>query len=239
MYWHIIEGEAGCRFAVEHQCVAIVVDALRASATAAMLLHHGATEIWVVGEVHDAFAAKKQWPDALLFGERNGLPPEGFDFGNSPRETVAAKGRRVIFTTTTGAQRMISAWGAAAVYMGTTINASAVVNAALHHEKEAVLIPAGLYNDPAFDAQEDRVAAVAIAMTAGAEIGEGADVYARWKPRIEQEGIETLFMCAPHAEKLRRIHLEADVAFCAQMNVTDAVPMGIEKNKLGVLVGRK
>lgn len=239
MYWHIIEGEAGCRFAVEHQCVAIVVDALRASATAAMLLHHDAPELLVVSEVNDAFAAKKQWPDALLFGERDGLPPEGFDFGNSPRDTITAKGQRVIFTTTTGAQRLISAWGAAAVYMGTTINASAVVNAALHHEKEVVLIPAGLFGDPAFDAQEDRVAAVALAMTAGAEIGEGADVYARWKPRIEQEGIEALFMSAPHAKKLRRIHLDADIPYCAQMNVTDAVPGGIEKNEYGVRVRRK
>ena len=36
--WHFIEGEAGCAFAVEQQCAALVVDSLRASATAAMLL---------------------------------------------------------------------------------------------------------------------------------------------------------------------------------------------------------
>jgi len=236
MYWHIIEGEAGCRFAVEHGCVAVVVDALRASATAAMLLHHGAAELLVAGAVKDAFEAKKQWPDALLFGERGGLPPEGFDYGNSPRETSAAWGRRVVFTTTTGVQRMISAWGAAEIYMGTTINAAAVVKASLRHQKEVVLIPAGLYSDPAFDAQEDRVAAVALAMTAGARIGEGAALFNYWRPRIEQEGLESLFAGAPHSEKLRRIGLDADIPYCAQMNLTDAVPMGIEKSPLGIRV---
>ena len=101
--WHLIEEEAGCTYAVEHGCVAIVVDALRASATAAMLLETGATELIVVAEVEDAIAAKQSYPDALIFGERGGLPPPGFDGGNSPQDVACAAGRRVIFTTTTGA----------------------------------------------------------------------------------------------------------------------------------------
>ncbi len=84
MWWHIIEGEAGCDYARERGCVAVVVDALRASATAAMLLHHGARSILAVREVEEALTAKTKHADALLFGERGGLPPEGFDFGNSP-----------------------------------------------------------------------------------------------------------------------------------------------------------
>lgn len=236
MRWHLIEGEAGCRYAVEHQAVAVVVDALRASATAAMLLGAGAESLLVVGEVEEAFAAKGDWPDALLFGERGGLPPEGFDYGNSPRDAGAARGRRVIFTTTTGAQRCIAAWGAAAVYMGSTVNAAAVVRAVLREGREAVLIPAGLYTDPAFDAQEDWVAAVAIAMAGGGDIGEGAERYAYWRPRIEQEGLEALFAGAPHAEKLRRVRLEADIAYCAQCDLTSAVPKAVERLEHGLRV---
>ena len=74
MHIHLIEGEAGCQFAVEHGCVAIVVDALRASATAAMLLHAGARQLLVVRTVEEAFAAKLELPGALLFGERGGVP---------------------------------------------------------------------------------------------------------------------------------------------------------------------
>ena len=237
-HWHIIEGEAGCRHAVEKDCVAIVVDALRASATAAMILHHGAREVLAVREVEAAWAAKDEMPDALLYGERGGLPPEGFDYGNSPLEAPAAHDRRVIFTTTTGAGRLVQSWGATAVYMGSTVNASAVVEAALRHDRDVVIIPAGLMDVPDFDAQEDRVAAVAIAMAAGvdAELGEGRDLYTRWRPRIEEEGLPALFDSAPHAANLREIGLDADIAFCAQKDVTRAVPMGVARTAHGVVL---
>jgi 2-phosphosulfolactate phosphatase len=232
--WHIIEGEAGCAFARENHGVAVVVDALRASATAAMLLDAGAEDLLVVGTVEDAFQARGGWPDALLFGERGGLPPEGFDYGNSPRDAGKAKGRRIIFTTTTGAQRCIAAWGSEAVYMGGTVNATAIVNAVQEYAADVVLIPAGLYGDPTFDAQEDWVAAVAIAMVSGGSVGEGWDRYDYWRTRTEREGLPALFSSAPHAEKLRRVGLEIDIAYCAQRDLTPSAPRAVERTSLGL-----
>jgi 2-phosphosulfolactate phosphatase len=236
MHWHIIEGEEGCDYAVRHGCVAVVVDALRASATAAMLLHAGATELLVVRDVREALAAKAQTPDALLYGERGGLRPEGFDYGNSPREAVHARGRRVIFTTTTGAGRLLSAWGAGLVCMGTSVNAAAVARVAAARDQDVVLIPAGLAGDPAFDAQEDRAAAVAIALAAEAPIGEGREVFEFWRSRIETEGLPALFAAAPHAAKLRRAGLGADIPYCARLNLTPAVPVAAACTALGVVV---
>jgi len=236
MHWHIIEGEAGCLYAREHGCTAVIVDALRASATAALLLHHGATEILCVRTVAEARAAKAAWPGALLFGERGGLPPEGFDYGNSPLEAPAAAGRRVIFTTTTGAGRLVEAWGAGAVLMGSTVNAAAVVNAVTALGHDVVLVPAGLMGDPGYDAQEDRVAAVAIAMAANAAIGTGAELFYHWQPRIVQEGLPALFAQAPHAENLRAIQQEADIAYCAQSDLTGAVPLAMAANEFGVIL---
>jgi 2-phosphosulfolactate phosphatase len=234
--WHIIEGAEGCAFAVENHFVAVIVDALRASATAAMALDAGVTEIIAVPELEDAEAARDVYPDALLFGERGGLPPKGFDGGNSPRDVAIAAGRRIVFTTTTGAGRLVASWGAAATYMGTTLNASAVAAMAARHHTEVVLIPAGLMGDTTFDAQEDWVAATAIAMEAEAVIGRGADRYTHWCRRILQEGVPALFEEAPHAEKLRNVGLEADIAYCAQMNLTSAVPKGVARTAYGVLV---
>ena len=236
MTWHLIEGEAGCAFARDNHCVAVIVDALRASATAAMLLDAGAVEIHVVREVADALALKKQQPDALLFGERGGLPPAGFDFGNSPREVGQASDRTVVFTTTTGSTRLVDAFGAAALYMGTTTNATAVVQVAVRHETDVVLVPAGLAGDAAFDAQEDWVAAAAIAMLSDAPIGEGALLYRDWRQKIELDGLGALFDEAPHAEKLRAVDCEADIAFCAQLDVTRAVPEAVSRTEHSVLV---
>lgn len=233
---HLIEGAAGCAYAIENQCVAVVVDALRASATAAYLLHHGASEIIAVQEVEDAFRARHRYPDALLAGERGGLPPEGFDLGNSPRLIGDVSGRRVIFTTTTGAGRLVACYGAPAIYMGTTVNASAVASAAQSQGRDVVLIPAGLMSDPDFDAQEDWVAAAAIAMVLDLPVGEGALRFASWRERIVAEGVEALFDSAPHAAKLRKVGLDADIPFCAQMDSVGAVPKVMGRNEFGVAV---
>lgn len=238
MKWHFIEGEAGCAYAVEHGCVAVVVDALRASATATMLLEAGATEIIVTAEVEEARAAKEAYPDALLFGERGGLPPEDFDYGNSPREVEAAQGRRIIFTTTSGARRLVDAWGAAAVYMGCPLNAVALVQCVLAHDCDVVVIPAGKVDAPEMEAQEDLAAAALLAMMADAEVEEGALLYRHWRARIENEGLTNLFETATHAEDLRRLGLGEDVAYCSRINVTQVAPRAVERNEFGVTLRR-
>lgn len=238
MNWHLIEGAEGCAYAVEHECVAIVVDALRASATAAMLLENGATEILVVREVDDALAAKRENPDALLYGERGGVPPEGFDYGNSPLETGPAKGRSVIFTTTTGAQRLNSAWGAHAAFMGTTVNAMAVAEAVMPYDRDVVLIPAGKIDDPESESAEDLAAAAAIAMIVDPTFGEGALLYRHWRARIENEGLATIFRSSPHGQTLIGQGFERDVDFCAKMNQTDAAPKAERQDKRGVVLVR-
>mgnify|MGYP001364838544 CR=1 FL=1 len=239
MTWHIIQGSEGCSYAVEHGAVAIVVDALRASATAAMLLDAGVTDIIAVTEVAEAFAAQREFPDALLFGERGGLPPEGFDYGNSPQTVGVAAGRKVIFTTTTGAGRLVACWGAHALYMGTTVNAAAVAHAAAAHGTDVVLIPAGLSTDPSFSAQEDWVAACVIAQRAGYSIGVGNEAFDYWTQRMETEGVAALFASAPHADKLRAVGLESDIAYCAQEDLTDAVPRAVACNEYGVHVQQR
>lgn len=241
MVWHFIAGEAGCRFAVENHCVAIVVDALRASATAAYLLHAGAPEILVVREVEEAHALKRDCPDALLAGERGGLPPQGFDLGNSPRHVSIARGKRVIFTTTTGAGRLIQAWGAHAVYMGSPVNASAVAQASMAHNRDVVLIPAGLMSDPAYPAQEDWVGAAAIAaaaeeLSSSMTAGEGGHRYTYWRDRILCDGVERLFQSAPHAQNLRDVGLHEDVAFCANIDAIESVPQAMSFDGIAVHV---
>ncbi|HRI88362.1 MAG TPA: 2-phosphosulfolactate phosphatase [Candidatus Hydrogenedentes bacterium] len=241
MIWHFIEGEEGCAYAVRHGCVAIIVDALRASATAAYMLNAGATEILAVREVEEAFSLAGAYPDALLAGERGGLPPRGFDLGNSPRSVSKVNGRRVIFTTTTGAGRLVQSWGAHAVYMGSTVNATAVARAAASHQRDVVVVPAGLMSDASYNAQEDWVGSVAVAMAAATElgpleIGEGGHRYTYWHDRILCDGIEKLFQTAPHAQNLREIGQHEDIAFCAGIDTIATVPVAVERNGLVVRV---
>lgn len=236
MRMHFIEGAPGCAYAARHAAAAIVVDALRASATAAMLLEHGAESLLVTASIASARAARAADPEALLYGERGGLPPEGFDYGNSPAETIHAAGRRVIFTTTTGAGRMVACEGAHARYFGGPLNASAVAAEAARHGRDIVIIPAGKMDDPAFDAQEDWAGAVCVGMRLDLPVGEGAEAYRRWRARIQDEGLPALFQTAPHAADLRAIGLGDDIARCAAEDVTGAIPTGAAREEHGVRV---
>ncbi len=238
MQLHLIPGNDGCRFASRQKAAAVIVDALRASATAAALLEHGSKKLMVTGTVEDAFSLKAALPDALLYGERGGLPPEGFDYGNSPQEAINGRSRHIIFTTTSGAGRLIAAWGALPLLMGSTVNAASVVQYLLAAAvPEVALVPAGLMDDPSFNAQEDWTAATYIAMMlceacAGHRTvvwGRGHEEFLEYQERIRVEGVASLFATAPHAEKLRAVAKEGDVQFCAQTNIYDAVPVACEK----------
>jgi phosphosulfolactate phosphohydrolase-like enzyme len=91
-------------------------------------------------------------------------------------------------------------------------------------------------SDPHFDAQEDWVAATVVAMQAGCPIVEGRELYRHWRARIEAEGVEALFESALHAQKLRNAGLGEDIPFCAQVDITTAVPEAAARHPLGVLL---
>lgn len=64
--------------------IVLVIDVLRAFSTAAYAFSRGAKEIRLVSEVVEALDLKEKTPNSKAMGEVGGLPPEGFDFGNSP-----------------------------------------------------------------------------------------------------------------------------------------------------------
>lgn len=64
--------------------VVIVIDVLRAFSSAAYAFSRGAKEITLVSTVEEALSLKSQIPYSKAMGEVGGLPPAGFDFGNSP-----------------------------------------------------------------------------------------------------------------------------------------------------------
>jgi 2-phosphosulfolactate phosphatase len=65
----------------------VVIDVIRAFTNAAFAFSRGAREIYPVSTVEEALHFKAQIPNARACGEVGGLPPEGFDFGNSPTQT--------------------------------------------------------------------------------------------------------------------------------------------------------
>jgi 2-phosphosulfolactate phosphatase len=89
--------------------IVIIIDVLRAFATAAFAFDAGAEAIVLVADVEEAFALRRENPDWLIMGEEGGLPVEGFDFDNSPMAFVDCdlRGRRLVQRTSSGTQGVV------------------------------------------------------------------------------------------------------------------------------------
>lgn len=98
--------------------VAVVIDILRATSVMAAALKSGATAIFPCLEVDEAKALATQTPGTLLCGERQGLMPEGFDFGNSPSDYThkVCGDRPIVMTTTNGTRALMASASAGLVY---------------------------------------------------------------------------------------------------------------------------
>ena len=135
----------------------IVFDVLRATSSMITALAHGAAEIFPVKTIEEAFALRKEMPDALLGGERHGERIEGFDLGNNPFEYTALAGRRIISTTTNGTIALRACERAGRVLVGALLNLAALRDElARSRPAEVLLVCAGTFETFAL---EDAIAA--------------------------------------------------------------------------------
>jgi 2-phosphosulfolactate phosphatase len=109
--------------------LAIIIDVFRAFTTEAYIFANGARKIIPVMTLEEAYAIKKENPEYLLVGERGGLKPEGFDFGNGPTEVlnVDFSGKTIIHTTSNGTKGLMNASSADAVLVGSFVMADSIV----------------------------------------------------------------------------------------------------------------
>ena len=113
--------------------VCIVVDVIRASSSLTVIASKKPQQLILTTTIQKASKfASQQTVHPLLCGERKGLPPEGFDFGNSPAEYFKSdiKGRTIIFTSSNGTRAIADLVIAPKVYLGCFLNAGAVAQKA-------------------------------------------------------------------------------------------------------------
>lgn len=108
----------------------VIIDVFRAFSLEAYLFSKGVKRIIPIGQLEIAFQLKKEHPDWVLFGEREGKQVEGCDFGNSPSqiETIDLKGKTCIHTTSAGTQGIVNAKHADLIITGALVNAKAIAN---------------------------------------------------------------------------------------------------------------
>ena len=226
----VVCGSSGCRAAVESQGVAVMVDALRASATITSLMAAGARRVWVATEVDQAHAMKERAGDVFLVGEREGFPPPGFDVGNSPRGVMdlSLKGRDVVFTSTTGAARLGQLEGTSLALVGSPVNASLVAQVAAERagDQPVFSISAGLRGCPG-GTEEDWIGAALIAERLAEHgfewINHGLGASGYWPYLLDGPSVRQGFLDGTSGRLLGNKGLASDIEDCAAIDWIDAV----------------
>jgi len=130
--------------------VVLVIDVLRAFSMAAYAFSQGAREIILVSTVGEALDLKSKIKGSKAMGEVGGLPPEGFDFGNSPTRILGhgLSGLTLIQRTGAGTQGAVRSVKGSEMFATSFVVAGATVDQVLKLNREEItfVITGGLDN---------------------------------------------------------------------------------------------
>ena len=210
--------------------VAVVIDVLRASSSVVQALEGGYERVLCCDSIERA--EQLRGPGRVLAGERDCVPPPGFDLGNSPSGFARPRGREVVLATTNGAPTLVAAAAAAErVVVAAMSNLQAVV--ALVSCADVQLVCAGTDGRPGLD---DTYVAGRIAELLEGDRTDGTlmaqSLVARYaSPLAALEASQA-------ARNLRAVDLESDIEDCAQDSVFGVVPTVTSVGDGMVEVGR-
>ena len=216
--------------AVQRGDVIIVIDVLRCCSTIVTALANAADGVIPTKTVREARVLHKKHPEFLLVGERKGIKPKGFDFGNSPLEfsSNSMKNKHVILTTSNGTKAICSSANARWVLIGAFLNAEAVAKTAFEiAEKATAGISFVLSGTHGCFSLEDFICAGAIVENLPANGIECSDAVlaALLAFRWSHKQLAVTIQSGSHARYLKGVGHEEDVKFCCQLDICPVVPM--------------
>lgn len=218
--------------------VVVVIDVLRSCTLAALLFEHGLNQLYVSKSVRSlrkfakARAAKQQ--PSLLLGERDGIPPEGFNYGNTLTEllNVDVQGKAALLLAENMPVALGHVQGAAHVLLGSLYNAEAVMRHAAALARGRIhLVCSGFQGDEDLDdtlaagylaALLEQVIYPNLGATDTLTLG-GTAAMAMTLLKAFHDPLEALWH-ARAGQVLRRADLASDIAFASNMSQSDAVP---------------
>ncbi|MGB3767143.1 MAG: 2-phosphosulfolactate phosphatase family protein [Phormidesmis sp.] len=214
---------------------AIAIDVLRATTTMAAAFNAGAEAIQAFSDLDNLLKTSEDWPaeKRIRAGERGGQRVKGFDLGNSPldHKPEITAGKRLFMSTTNGTRCLERIQDAPTVLTAALTTRKAVVAHILEHNYNTIwLVGSGWEGDYSL---EDTVCAGAILESIlnqtnsdylslignDAALASGS-LYKQW-----QNNLLDLLNTASHGQRLLRKDNTRDIAYCAQLDILNVVPI--------------
>lgn len=214
------------------ESIVVIIDILRATSAICTAFEHGAEKIIPVATIEEA----KVWKEKgyLVGAERDAIPVEGFDFGNSPFSYMNddVKGKTIVITTTNGTQAIEAARDAYKVVIGSFLNITALCRW-LHNEKRNVLLLCSGWKNK-FNLEDALFAgAMTEALTTLSEEYKLGDACLALKYLYQQAHKEPykFLSRASHKERLARLNLKKDIKYCLTPDQSTIIPV-LKNNEL-------
>jgi 2-phosphosulfolactate phosphatase len=204
----------------------IVVDVLRATTTIATLFGRGLRTLLVMDDL-EAARTRGRTEQRLLFGELQGLRPDGFDYGNSPADAAVAPvaGQDAVLFTTNGTRALCRLAGEGVVFAGAIANCDAIAAATTPFQR-IVIACAGQAAGTRFG-QDDFFAAGVIAsrirrLAPDSELGDAARLAIELTASMVR--LTSGLRDSEHGRITAGIGFERDIAFALQPDTSGAAP---------------
>lgn len=204
--------------------VAVIVDVLRMTTTATVLADLGLVHLAVVADIGRA-RERARLDGALLMGERDARPPEGFDAGNSPGALSAAlvRGRAAVMCTTNGSAAVQACAAADAALLACLRNGEAAARRALQlAAREVRVVCAGTEGRVSLDdiAGAGHIVAALARLAPDAELDDAAMAA---RAIASQPDATALVAGSRHGRRLLALGFHDDVLIASQRDVSDRV----------------
>ncbi|MBI1925862.1 2-phosphosulfolactate phosphatase [Candidatus Poribacteria bacterium] len=214
---------------------AVVTDILRATTTITFAIANGALNVTPVLTPDEAFQLAAKQPNTLIGGERYGKKVEGFDLGNSPREytPTVVSGKRIVLTTTNGTRTLQACHAAKQVIVGSFLNLQGVLRFLAQVEGELVFVCSGreggfCMEDTVFaGACVDALQISSTTQSISLQLTDSA-VAAQTLYLQHSDNLLGMLRNCYHGRYLASIGLAEDLAFCAQTDRVDIVPLQMD-----------
>ena len=215
--------------------IVVVVDIFRATTTMITALANGVKSITPVADLETCRSFRNS--GYVIAGERNGLPAEGFELGNSPLSYLnnAYRGQHIAVTTTNGTLAIEkSKSGSAEVLIGAFLNLQATADYLSLKENDLLIHCAGWKGR--FNLEDSVYAGALVSALSDSHFFDCDGALAMEALfQAHKENLTAFLNQASHAKRLQNHNIEADIDFCLTFNKYDLIGKLVK----GELVGER